>query len=134
SGSGPVDDPTSGSTGTADPPESDGQPASGGAAGPGPGAGAPFGRTTPIVEHRAVTFGIDDDGHWYCKTRLPLDEGALVEQAYRTRREDLYRQAEAGLDPKAPRPKISLADAVVSIAQSTLDAGEAQAPTSDRYL
>ncbi|NLD75134.1 MAG: DUF222 domain-containing protein, partial [Acidimicrobiales bacterium] len=79
-------------------------------------------------------MGVDDDGHWYCTIRLPLDEGALFETAVRTRRDDLYRRARAEVGPDAPRPRVSLADAVVSVAHSILEAGAVATPSTDRYL
>lgn len=79
-------------------------------------------------------MGIDADGHWYCTIRLPVDEGTLFETAVRTRRDDLYQEAKSAAAPGYPRPRVSLADALVSMAHTVLEAGASATPTTDRYL
>jgi hypothetical protein len=92
-----------------------------------------FGRVTPIEERREVSMGIDD-GHWYCTIRLPIDEGTLFETGVRNRRDDLYRDAKAATSPGDPKPRVSLADAIVSMAHTVLEAGAAATPSTDRYM
>ena len=43
----------------------------------------------PVEETRRVSFGPTDTGHWRLSALLPLDQGALVEQALTSARERL---------------------------------------------
>jgi hypothetical protein len=93
-----------------------------------------FGQVPVIAERRDISMGADGEGGWTMIVHLPLDEGAQVERAFRARRDDLYADAVRGLDPNEPRPTVSLADALVSIADEVLAGGLATTPGADRYL
>lgn len=88
---------------------------------------------SPVEERRDLSTGVDDDTFWL-STHLPVDEGAVVRAALEARRDALYRQACEGLPADAPRPKVSLADALVSMAESVLAGGAAVMPGTDRFL
>lgn len=105
----------------------------------GPGAGGMLGGRrllggSPVEERRDLSSGSDDHDTFWLTAHLPADEGAVVRAALQARRDDLYRQACNGLPDGAPRPKVSLADALVSIAESALAGGAAATPGTDRYL
>jgi hypothetical protein len=85
----------------------------------------------PPVEER-VSHGTDER-EWWLSARLELDRGAVVDQAFRAIREDLYRQACVGLPEGAPRPRITTADVLVAMAEMALAGGQARLPGSDRY-
>lgn len=104
----------------------------GGGAGPAGSAGGAGWRPL-VVERREVSCGVDDEGGWL-SARLPADEWAVVTAALQATRDDLYRQACAGLAKDAPRPKVSLADALVAMAEGALAGGQARMPGTDRYL
>ena len=105
--------------------------ASGGDASPGPGGGP--GRSRPIEERRDWSMGQDDDGSWWVSGHLPADEGALLNHAIKTARDDLFRQARNELPDGAPAPKVSLVDGLLALAETSLATGQALRPTSDRY-
>jgi len=83
---------------------------------------------------RDVAFGHDDDGDWWGRIRLPVDEGAVVEEALKTVRDRLHeterdaarRRAEAegrptsGTDAELGVNKVGWADALVGMAHSVL--------------
>lgn len=75
----------------------------------------------------------DDDGSWRVSGRLPADEGALLNHAIKTARDDLFRQARSELPEDAPAPKVTLVDGLLALAEASLAAGQAARPTSDRY-
>ena len=87
----------------------------------------------PREDTRSVTSGTDANG-WWSKTRLPADEGAVVEKAMQAARDDLYAQARAEQPEGEDPPRMSLADGLVGVAESFLRAGQAAHPGSDRYL
>ncbi|MEO6628394.1 MAG: DUF222 domain-containing protein [Aquihabitans sp.] len=90
-------------------------------------------RLDPISEGREWGMGNNDDGSWWFRGRLPADEGAVLAGAIRAARDDLYRQALEGLPDGAPRPVVTMADALLATAEGSLRAGEARYPGSDRY-
>ena len=87
----------------------------------------------PDQEDRSVATGTDDRG-WWIRGRLPEAEGAVVDQALQAMREDLRRQARSDApDGTEPEPVTSV-DALVAIAETALQAGEAARPGTERYL
>lgn len=78
-------------------------------------------------------MGTDEKG-WWLNGHLPFDEGALVERAIRTAREDLYRQSTKNLPDGTPRPQVNLADGLIAIAETALQTGQNAHPASDRYI
>jgi hypothetical protein len=87
----------------------------------------------PDHEDRSVATGTDERG-WRIGGRLSDAEGAIVDQALKAMHEDLQRQARADA-PEGTEPEpITLADALVSLAETALQAGEAARPGTDRYL
>jgi hypothetical protein len=88
----------------------------------------------PVEERRDLSFGTDEHDGFWLGSHLPADEGAVVRAALQAHRDDLYRQACRGLPKDAPRPTITLADALVSMAETALAAGAAAMPGTDRYL
>ncbi|QXC59111.1 HNH endonuclease [Aquihabitans sp. G128] len=89
-------------------------------------------RPKPREDERSVSSGVDDVG-WWGTIRLPAEEGQVVEQAWKAAQEDLYEAERADTpEGQAPRP-VTLADAVVGVAESFLRSGEAAHPGSDRY-
>lgn len=119
-------------------PTGDHGPAGGhGSGGAGPGvsgsSGGPPPWAGPVVERREVSFGVGDDGNWWLSAHLPPDEGAVVAAALQAMRDDLYRQACTGLAEGADRPRVSMADALVAMAEAALASGQAAMPGTDRY-
>jgi len=84
-------------------------------------------------ERRSVSTRVDEHG-WWGRFRLPEAEGAIVDQALKAMYEDLKRQARRdapdGVDPEP----VNAADALVALAKTALQAGEAARPGTDRYL
>jgi len=84
-------------------------------------------------ERRSVSTRVDEHG-WWGRFRLPEAEGAIVDQALKAMYEDLKRQARRdapdGVDPEP----VNAADALVALAETALQAGEAARPGTDRYL
>lgn len=100
-------------------------------------------RPRPAEETRSFTMGTDHLG-WWCRGRLPVDEGAVVETAVRTARDDRFRQlaadrpadGEAGgpsAAGAATTPPVDLADGLLAVAEAALVAGTAAHPGTDRY-
>ncbi len=88
----------------------------------------------PVIEERRdFTMGTNETG-WWLNGHLPIDQGAIVERALRTTQEDLFRQALKDLPADAPRPQISLVDALINIAEQALRTGQTAHPNSDRYI
>ncbi|WP_426571984.1 hypothetical protein [Aquihabitans sp. McL0605] len=85
------------------------------------------------TERRECATGTDD-ASWWLHGRLPEDQGAVVDQALRAKRDDLYRQRRADRPEGTEVPPVSLADALLALAEDALDAGGAARPGSDRYL
>lgn len=83
-------------------------------------------------EPRRVSFGHTDSGSWQLAAQLPADEGALVERALVTARDELFHTGEH--DPGAvPTPAdVSWADALVAMADRSQQA--APRPHRDRHL
>ncbi|CAN5729274.1 HNH endonuclease signature motif containing protein [soil metagenome] len=89
-------------------------------------------KAKPVEDERSVSTGTDDTG-WWIKGRLSADEGAVVDQAIRAAKDDLYEQNRAATpDGEKPEP-VSLADGLVGAAESYLRHGEAATPGSDRF-
>ena len=82
---------------------------------------------------RGVSKGEDDTG-WWAKLRLDPDEGAVVDRSLQATYEDLQRQARAETPEGQTPPRVTMADALVAVAEAALRAGEAAFPGSDRYL
>ena len=92
--------------------------------------------SAPPEEVRTVSFSHDDDGSWRLSARLPADQGAAVEAALVEARDALFRSGEGddGGDGPADSPsRISWADALVAMAQSSLDSAAAARPYSSRH-
>ncbi len=95
---------------------------------------------------RTVALGTEDDGSWWARMRLPIDEGLAVEGALKAARERLHSEASQHAraqaqaegrsvkDLKVPAP--SWADAVVGVAHSILagGAGGAEMAVRSRIL
>jgi hypothetical protein len=90
---------------------------------------------------RGVSISRDDDGATI-RAHVSNDEADLFEQALDALRDDLFRQrqadakaaaAEVGGDPNAFDAPTSV-DALVALAETALQAGEARHPGADRYL
>ncbi|MGI8938025.1 MAG: DUF222 domain-containing protein [Iamia sp.] len=95
---------------------------------------------------RSVSFGTEDDGSWFARMRLPIDEGLAMEGALRAARDKLHAEAREAAkaaaiaegrsvkDLKVPVP--SWADAAVGLAYSVLNggAGGAQMAARSRLL
>ena len=89
---------------------------------------------TPHDERRSVASGVDDHG-WWMRLRLSEAEGAIVDQALNAMVEDLRRQAKADAAATGTDPvPVYAADALVALAETGLQAGEAARPGTDRYL
>ncbi|MGN6696412.1 MAG: DUF222 domain-containing protein, partial [Aquihabitans sp.] len=81
----------------------------------------------------SVSKGYDERG-FFAYIRLPESTGAIVDQALDTMLDDLKRQAKADApDGTDPEP-VSMADALVALAETALQAAEAARPGTDRYL
>ncbi|MBA3283350.1 MAG: DUF222 domain-containing protein [Acidimicrobiia bacterium] len=91
------------------------------------------GNSKPDEDTRSVSMGTDAQG-WWLKGRLPVDQGAVVEQAIKAARDDLYRQERAALVEGERPPLVTWADGLVAAAEAALTVGEARFPGSDRYL
>ena len=89
----------------------------------------------PVAEEtRRVNFGHDDEGSWTLSAKLPSDEGALVERALRTARDELFRAGGHGPGPHPSPADVSWADALVAVAEQSLALGAAARPHHDRHL
>ena len=123
-----------GTTGDDNPPDPDSGSCGGDSTGTGTGTG-PAGptRTRLIEERRDWAMGQNEDGSWWFNGHLPADEGVLLHHAVKTARDDLFAQARAGLPEGAPVPRVSLVDGLLSMAETSLAAGQAMFPSSDRY-
>jgi len=90
--------------------------------------------SAPPEEVRTVSFSHHDDGSWRLSARLPADQGAAVEAALVEARDALFRSGEGDGDGPAGSPaRISWADALVAMAQSSLDSAAAARPYSSRH-
>ncbi|CAN5717453.1 HNH endonuclease signature motif containing protein [soil metagenome] len=90
-------------------------------------------KVKPVEDDRSVSTGVDGHGRWWIKGHLPVDEGAVVDQALQAARVDLYEQHRAAT-PEGEKPEpVTLADALVGAAESYLRHGEAATPGSDRF-
>lgn len=70
---------------------------------------------------RKVSFGFNDDGTWGLSPRLPADEGALVQKALESARDEVFRER-ADDEDRSARGTASWADALVRTAEHALDA------------
>lgn len=95
-------------------------------------ASKPPERPKPQEEAREVSMGVDEKS-WWLHARLPADEGAIVEQAIKAMRDDVFRQRSATI-PSGETAHATSADGLVCAAEAALRAGEAQHPGTDRYL
>lgn len=82
---------------------------------------------------RSFSSGVDDEG-WWCKARLTPDEGAVLDQAVQTARDDRFRLLDADRAEGDPAPQVSLADGLLAVGEAALAHGAAAHPGSDRYL
>ena len=95
---------------------------------------------------RSVSFGTDESDQWRASIRLPVDEGLVVEAAFKASRDRLHEdqraaakeRAEAegrsteGTDAELGVGRVSWADALVGMAHSTLSHTAAGAEVSSR--
>jgi hypothetical protein len=93
---------------------------------------APKDRTLAEAESYLST-GSDEQG-WWIRGRLPEAEGAVVDQALKAMREDLRRRACADAADGVEPERVTMADALVALAETALQAGEVARPGTDRYL
>ncbi|CAN5808823.1 HNH endonuclease signature motif containing protein [soil metagenome] len=90
-------------------------------------------KAKPVEDERSVSTGVDGQGRWWIKGHLPVDEGAVVDQAIQAAKDDLYEQHRAAT-PEGEKPEpVSVADGLVGAAESYLRHGEAATPGSDRF-
>jgi hypothetical protein len=85
-------------------------------------------------ERRWASFGHDDNGSWTLSAKLPADEGALVDWALRSARDELFRAREHGPGPHPAPSDVSWADALVAVADRSMAATAACRPHHDRHL
>ncbi|MEA2717169.1 MAG: hypothetical protein QOI99_1486, partial [Actinomycetota bacterium] len=85
-------------------------------------------------EPRWASFGHDDNGSWTLSAKLPADEGALVERALRTARDELFRAREHGPGPHPAPSDVGWADALVAVADRSLAPAAAGRPHHERHL
>ena len=83
-----------------------------------------------VADPRSVSFGGGEGGRRHLSADLPADEGAVVEQALTAAHQDLFNQASAVEE----RPQVSWADALLAVAESYLEAGEAHLPGAGRFV
>ena len=92
------------------------------------------GRPKPREEQaRGFSSGVDDEG-WWCRARLTPDEGAVLDQAVQSARDDRFRLLDAERAEGEPAPQVSLADGFLAVGEAALAHGAAAHPGSDRYL
>ena len=84
----------------------------------------------PTADPRSVSFGSLEGGRWHLSADLPADEGAVVEQALTAAHQDLFNQASTVEE----HPRVSWADALLSVAETYLDTGEAHLPGAGRFV
>jgi len=82
-------------------------------------------------EARRVSFGFDDAGSWRLSAVLPPDEGALVERGLTVARQRLFGSEAEDADASN---RVSWADAVVAMAETSLAAEAVARPHYDRHL
>jgi len=85
-------------------------------------------------ERRRVSFGHDDEGSWTLSALLPADEGALVERALVAARHELFRAREHGPGARPAPSDVGWADALVAMAERSLEPGATCRPHHDRHL
>ena len=68
-----------------------------------------------------VSFGFKPDGTWGLRADLPADEGALVQKALESARDEVFHER-AGDDARSVRGTATWADALVRTAEHALDA------------
>jgi len=85
-------------------------------------------------EPRRVSFGHDHEGSWTLSAKLPADEGALVERALVTARDELFRAGDHEPGARPSPSDVSWADALVAVAERSLAATAACRPHHDRHL
>lgn len=81
-------------------------------------------------EHRVVSFGATEYGRWRLHADLPLDEGAVVEQALVAKHHDLFTKASDDTE----RVEVTWADALVAVAECSLTSSEARLPGAHRFM
>ncbi len=88
----------------------------------------------PEPARREVNFGHGEDRAWKLRALLEPDEGALLERALVSARDELFAalRGEGDGSEDAPRPELSWADALVRMAERSLDHG-AEGPLAERY-
>ncbi len=87
-----------------------------------------------VEEPRWVSFGHDDRGSWTLSARLAADEGALVERALSSARDELFRSGEHEAGTRPAPADVSWADALVAVADRSLSPGASGRAQSDRHL
>ncbi len=83
-------------------------------------------------EPRRVSFGTTDSGSWRLSAELPVDEGALVERALISARDELFTAGEHDPGAGPTVADVSWADALVAMADRSLAA--TSRPHRDRHL
>lgn len=99
--------------------------------GPGEAASVVAKATTEPEIERRVSFGYQDDGSWRLLARLGPDEGALIEAALVSARDELFRSDETG---EAGKTRVTWADALMAVADRSLAEGARIRPARDRHL
>ncbi len=94
------------------------------------------GSDADVEAHGSVSTRTDESGyHLHLHLHLPdVAKGAIVDQALKAMHEDLKRQAKADApDGCGPQP-VYATDALIALAETALQAGEAARPGTERYL
>lgn len=87
-----------------------------------------YATTRPVERH--VERWTGDNGGWNLRAELPRDEGAIIERALAAAHHDLFHAARSDNDDDAT---VTMADALVAVAENSLEAGEARLPGTDRF-
>ncbi len=85
-------------------------------------------------DDRRVSFGARDDRRWHLYADLPADEGAVVEQALTAAHQGLFAGLSTDATAEGERPRVTWADALVAVAETSLAAGEAHLPGANRFM
>ncbi|MCZ7536457.1 MAG: HNH endonuclease [Acidimicrobiia bacterium] len=85
-------------------------------------------------DDRRVSFGTRDGGRWHLHADLPADEGAVVEQALTAAHQSLFSDLPAEAPAEEERLRVTWADALVAVAETSLATGEAHLPGAGRFV
>ncbi|MGA9278057.1 MAG: DUF222 domain-containing protein [Ilumatobacter sp.] len=75
----------------------------------------------PEPDPNRVSYGVGPDGRWWLHADLDLDLGALVENALDEARDAVFTRENRGSDPGATFRVVSDVDALIELAQRSLD-------------